>query len=72
MGLLMSHMVKATIMTSTKKKTMDIIMTKEHLGASIQQHLRAFGYFQEDDEFFNLDTVKVRDDGNVVVTGRVE
>ncbi len=66
----MSPMVE--VMNMKKTKTMDIVMTKEHLGESIQQHLRAFGYFQEDDDHFNLTHVEVRADGQVLVKGRME
>lgn len=70
MGLLTSPMVKDMIMKKTK--TFDVVMTKEHLGESIQQHLRAFGYFQNDDEHFDLKHVEVQPNGTVLIQGRME
>ncbi len=55
-----------------KTKTFDLVMTKEHLGESIQQHLRAFGYFQEDDDHFSLTHVEVQKNGQVLIKGRME
>lgn len=72
MGLLTSPTVKDIQMTKNKQKTMDIVMTKEHLGESIQQHLRAFGYFQNDDEYFDLKNVEVQPNGTVLIQGRME
>lgn len=57
---------------NTKKNKFTVVMSKEHVGASVQQHLRAFSYFQNEGDHFVLQDVVVREDGNVELSGVVE
>lgn len=49
----------------------EVTLSLEHLGQSVQQHLRAFGYFNEDTDFFVLKNVKPNKDGTVSLKGLV-
>lgn len=52
-----------------QQKTFEVTMSFEHLGASVQQHLRAFGYFNNDDQFFGLKKVLINKDSSVTLKG---
>jgi len=59
-------------MNTKKNSKFSVVMSKEHLGASVQQHLRAFSYFQNEGDHFILQDVVVWEDGNVELSGVVE
>lgn len=52
-------------------KIFSIEMNKDHLSQSLQQYLRTFGYLTEDDEYFDVSSVKFLAGNMVEVTGGV-
>jgi len=51
----------------------EIVMSKDHLGQSLQEYLRTFGYFRDPNHnYFKLQSVETQPDGNLYIKGVME
>lgn len=54
-----------------KDNTFNVTLSKEHLGQSVQGYLRAYGYFNNDQQFFHLTDIEQNKDGTLTLKGNM-